>query len=272
IKFVKKSTNHFGIINNTSGFYISYTYHGMALSGLASIESDQKRKLETIENNNKITLEGLKLLKDWKRLYAYPYRPLSENLFQLSKLEKETQKKKDLLLEAQFYIKEFINFTKEMIPYFFALHGSGYLQWALIENELANLEPNKTNKLDLLNHAVSSLETSIKLSNRKKKLLQSSWASGFYFGQTYNTLGNILRQVHKVSKEDNILRKSLDAYSNAAIFFKKSKTPTYLAESFWHLGKIYDLLRKYKKASKNYEKASKAYTLAAKKIPELKQF
>ncbi|MEJ2241731.1 MAG: ATPase domain-containing protein [Candidatus Bathyarchaeota archaeon] len=102
--------------------------------------------------------------------------------------------------------------------------------------------------------------------------MPKNWVSGFYFGKYHFKLGELLEQIHYLTKEDNIVREAIETYKQASIDYEKGEMPSHVAESYWHVAQLYDKTGENQEASQNYEKAAKAYLIASKKIPQLEQF
>jgi circadian clock protein KaiC len=271
-KMGQHSIHYFQIIQNMCGFQFLYPYLSQAIMSLASIETNSKTKQALLEDAIKLNQEGIQRLRDWFVLPGFLFGSLDKNLYLLSETKKEIKEKRKWLKKAQLYAKKFIIFLEDVFPWWYQRQSMGYHQLALIQTGQANLESNKKEKNVLLNQAVSSIKKSIELIQKKQKLLQTAWASGFYFGKYYDKLGNILQQIYSLSRKRTILEESLEAYKKAVFHFGKAETPTHLAESYWHLGQLHDQLGNHVEASQNYELSCKTYHLAAKQIPQLRDF
>jgi len=150
--------------------------------------------------------------------------------------------------------------------------GGTYYNLASLQTLLANIETNKTEKIKLLKNAVVSIEKAIELIEKRRKILQSPFASAFYFGRFYTKLGRILQKLYLLKKEKKKIDKIVQVYEKTALCYKEASLPSHVAESYWHIAQLKDELCEYKEASKNYELASETYNIAAKKIPQLSDY
>jgi KaiC/GvpD/RAD55 family RecA-like ATPase/tetratricopeptide (TPR) repeat protein len=272
LKMSQKATHNFQIINNIGGFQVSYTTHMWQLAKLALIETDPKKKQKLFEKAIKVGQEGLKQLKGWKRLYGILFAILSQMFLSLSSTKRIIEEKKELLRKAQSFATKYSAYAQEMeMPASTVLRKNKIN--SLIQMELANIEPNVTKKINLLTKALISSERSIYALKKKEKFYsQSGWGVGVLFGKNYDKLGRILQQIYSLSEKKENLYRAIEAYKQAAIYYKKADLPTHIAESCWHLAQLHDQAGEFQEASKNYESASQAYDLASKKIPQLKDF
>ena len=271
-KMGQEAINHFQIIHNLAEYSLFYPYFNQVLIGLASIETDPKIKQTYLEEAIKSNKECEKSVFSWKYLLGFNFQSSSVNLLLLSETKNTIKEKNDLLLKAQSYSKQFISFLNETLPFFDQRKSVGYYQLALVQSKLANIEKNNSEKIKLLNQASNSMKESIKLITKNQKLLQTAWASGFYFAKYYGNLGKILHQLYLITKEKKSLNEAIEPYEKASFYFKKAEMPTHVAESYWQIAQLHDELGKLQEASKNYELASEEYDLAVEKIPQLKEF
>ncbi|MGD9130559.1 MAG: ATPase domain-containing protein [Candidatus Bathyarchaeota archaeon] len=270
IEVARGATHNFQIINHPVGFAVSYSIHCRALLQLASIETDQKTKQDIIEMAHKVMQDGMKRLQGWEWFANLVYGNLSWNLALLSETKKDLVEKRDLLQKALFYQEKALAYSKEIRS--FSPYHRIYSEYALLQFGLANLEKNKVEKIRLLTKAVVSIEKAIELAEKSKKLLQSAWASGAFFGNYYYRLGIFLHQIYDMTKERTKLTKAIEAFKQASFYYTKAELPTNVAESNWHTAQLYGEIGETQGASENYELAAESYDLASKKIPSLKQF
>ncbi len=270
IKLAKEALHTFQIINQIVGSSMCYQFNSMALIGLAAIETDLETKQAILENAIRIAREAIDVLKNWEQFYGSPYFYLALNLQLLSATKTDTIEKRVLLQKAQSYAKRHLDFLKEKNPISFV--GNAYFNLASVQNGLANIESNKVEKIKLLEKAVVSIEKGIEQIEKRQKIFQSAFTSGFYFGRFYNKLGQILQQIYSLTKEKKKLGKIIHVYEKTLLYNKEARLPSHVAESHWHIAQLKDELCEYKEASKNYESASEAYNIAAKNVPQLRDY
>jgi len=268
----QEGINNFHKINHTVGTPQTYGHLNTALTTLESIESDPEKKKVIVKKITNITEELYAHLSKGAILNDFYLLVLSRNLFFLSKTKGELEEKRKLLQKAQVYAKRHIALIESIYSPFWAL-AFFYHELFLVQNDLAKIETNCKKKIGLLSQSTKSIERSIEIIEKKRKLYsQSGWQTGFLSGLYYEKLGRTLQQVYSLSKEKNRLSKAINAYENASSAFKKADLPTHTAESLWHIAQLHGQLGEHQEASTNYESASQAYDLSAKTIPQLKEF
>ena len=257
------------IIDYKPILFVSYPMQGDALTKLAAIETDPERKRSVFERAIEVMQKGSEHLKPWN-LHGVMLISLSDVMFSFSETKRKIEEKRKLLHHSQAYAREWLAVPKGDNPAANLAQSRANYRLALAQEELAKIETDDTEKVELLSKALTSIENSIKII--EKGVLQTDWTSGYCYGRYYEELGRILQQIHFLTKEKNPLSKAIEAYEKASFDFNRAKLPTNEAESYWHAAQLYDQLDKHQDASKNYEAASQAYDLAAKKIPQLKGF
>ena len=265
-----EATLNFLIINNVGGLNNGYRAYFWQLARLALIETDTKERERLIEKAIKVSQEGLKLSKGWKRLYGDFFQGLSRFFLYISSATSIIEKKEKLLRKAQSYTIKYFAHAQEMYPT--SSVGMQNHIHSLIQVELAKIEPNITEKMDLLTEAFGYSEKAIGFLKKNERLYTQSGYTGITFGTEYTRHGNILQQIYSLNKEKENLYKAIEAFKQASTYFKKANLPTHMAESYWHLAQLHNQAYEFHEASKYYESASKAYDRASTEIPQLNDF
>jgi hypothetical protein len=267
-KMAQESGHCYKIIDNPS---FSYQHEALALGSLAQLETDITKKQDLIETSIKVIYEGIEQTSGWKWINGSLFTPLGLNLHLLSELESEPLEKRELLRKAKNYAKKEIGYQEELIP-FNPMISLGYLNFALIQKDLAKIETNRAEKNRLLTSAVRHLKKCLQKIEKNRKIDPQLLVLGKFLGPPYEKVGRTFQQIYSLNKEKKMLLSSIESYNNAILAFKNSDFPTYLAESYWHEAQLMNQLSDHQKASENYELASEAYNRSAKKIPQLKEF
>ena len=248
-------------------------YSGIgALNILASIETDPKNKQRMLQKAIEIAREGLEILRGWKRLPGILYDPFSESLRLLSETKNEVEEKKTLLLEAQSYQRKNIAEYEEYAPFLYSMHSIIYHHLGSVQIGLANIETDKTKKVELLEEAVVSLEKSDELFAKDAEWHPEPVFIAQVWGKHGDRLGRVRHQIYCLTNEEKTLSRAIEAHRDAAAAFTKGELPAHAAESYWYIAQLEGQVGEHKKAYKSYESASQAYDVASKKIPQLKEF
>jgi len=273
IKMAKEANKLFQRINSVHELHVTSLVYNRSLGFLADIEPDKKKRNALLETVIKKIQEEKEFFKNREVINSIFSYVLSFNFYRLAKTEIETEKKRNLLLQAKFHAEEQISFSLEMHPFYFVYLSNNYSQLAIVLRELAGIQLDKQKKIELLNQAASSIRRSLEfLQKRKKLLLKSAWANGFYFGKNYGNLGRILQEIDFLTKDKKTLNEGIEAYNKTVFYMKKAELPTHVAEAYWHLAQLHDQSSKFSESSSNYELAAQTYDNASKKIPQLQEF
>ncbi len=271
LDWAQKSTKVFQVILQYPGLMLSYTYHTAALCFLASIETNFETKHNMLEKVIEVFREGIDLLGNWKRHYLPLFFPLSNSLCLLSETEKRKSKKSSLLHDAEHYSEKSISLLKKIHPFSLTLAQS-YHQLALVQSELAKIETSNPKKIELLNKAVISMENCLELAEKKSTILPAGWARGYHLARHYYRFGAILEQLQYLMEEKKLLHRAIEAYKGAIENFAEAELTTHVAESYWQIAKLHDIISNHLEATSNYKSASENYEIAAEKIPSLRTF
>ena len=242
----------------------------------SSVETNLKTKRILLENAVKIGRQSIKHAEQWIRTHPSPFiheelSTFTNVLYELSKLEVKVDKKRLLLEEASKYAEILVGISQRVAPFAYWNNGGAENTRALIEAALAEMEPNPERNRKLLENAILIMENCFALVAKDLKDITPGWKIHF-IGRYYYWFGSILEQLHLLTKDKKILKRAIDAYSNAAESYSKAKLKTREAEACWQKANLHDLLENFLEASCNYESASKLFKIASEKIPQLLEF
>ena len=269
----KEALNKFQTVNNVEGMSLSYPNYIFSLTNIASIETNLHKKRKLLENTTDIIQQGIGILKGWTNL-GYLFGPLVENLLLRSEINDEIEERRRLLQEAKGYAKKQIEIVERMQPFAYREQSVGHFLLASIYTSLANIALKNFNKNELLNKAIIENEKAIKLMKRRKKmqsLMASEWF-GLIYAKYYRHLGVIRKQIYYITKDETDIDKSIEAYKESTYYYKKAKTPTSVAESYWSIAQLYYQKGDSKNSSLYYQLASEAYHDAGKNLPKFADF
>jgi tetratricopeptide (TPR) repeat protein len=186
-------------------------------------------------------------------------------------LEAKVNKKRLLLEEASKYAEILTKMSQRVAPHAYWNYANAENNRALIQAALAEIEPNPEKKRKLLEKAILIMENCFALITKDLKDNAPGWKIHF-LGRYYYWFGAILEQLHFLTKDKKILKRAIDAYSNATESYSKAKLRTREAEACWQKANPHDLLEDFLEASYNYESASKLFKIASEEIPQLLEF
>ncbi|MEJ2242258.1 MAG: hypothetical protein P8Y18_08960 [Candidatus Bathyarchaeota archaeon] len=272
IEFSMNAQQHYRIIQHITGFNLTYTHYVQAISNLATMESDSKKRQILLKKAIRIIEEGITLIKGWKNYSGFLFFNLGNCYRFISVTQKEVEEKRKFLNQSKFYLQKALPIIEEMFPYDYPFQSVIYSSLALSQIAFTKIEHNLSKKKKILDSVIFTLEKCISLVEKRRKILKTKWAYGIYFGRYYYRLGLTLEQAYNISKEKEKLVKGINIYKKAIEYYIKAETPIYLAESYWHLAQVFNHMGDFNESSKNYEEAANCYTIASKKIPQFEEY
>jgi hypothetical protein len=147
-------------------------------------------------------------------------------------LEAKVNKKRLLLEEASKYAEILTKMSQRVAPHAYWNYANAENNRALIQAALAEIEPNPEKKRKLLEKAILIMENCFALITKDLKDNAPGWKIHF-LGRYYYWFGAILEQLHFLTKDKKILKRAIDAYSNATESYSKAKLRTREAEACW---------------------------------------
>jgi KaiC/GvpD/RAD55 family RecA-like ATPase len=271
LKWTKESIAHFKIIGFPLTIFPSYRLQVDSLTYLASIETN-------LSNKQTLLIKAVNVARDFLKhsslhetvFYWLPRLSLIHALYQLAKIKTQISEKRKILEEALKQNQELIVVLRKIMPSFNIWNSRVQSFLALLQNELAKIEPDLQKKIGFLRQAVLAMEVGMKLI-KKDPREHIGWKSGLY-GQFYLWFGEILAQLFSLSKEKLVLNRAIEIYDGSTSIFNETGLSTRAAESYWQKAKLYDKMGEKIRAACNYESASKKYLEATEKLPQLKEF
>jgi tetratricopeptide (TPR) repeat protein len=259
----------------------SYAFMGQTHWPLVESLASMAREVKTDRKEKRVLLEraikaGRKAAKSANRSenpesIAYIALALSKALHFLSSIETKTSERESLLKEALKYARKNVKVAQQAFPFWYWYRGACYNYQASIMSELARIEIDDKKKRGLLEKAAQNMERCIKFCTEWTKF----YAQTRFFaplGRYYDGFGKILNQLFQLTEETKNLQKMIDVYQGAVETYKNADMPSRLAETRWHIAKIYDQLGEYLESAENFELASNNYRHMAVKVPQLKEF
>jgi KaiC/GvpD/RAD55 family RecA-like ATPase len=272
IKLAQECIHVSQIIDHMIGVCMGYAQKSNALVWLAIVETDPRNREALLEKVIEMNRESLKLFEEWKRIPNFSITFLGASFFLLAGTRSEVKEKKVLIIESISYQKKYIAHQEEFFPHNLGNLSMAYYWLAFRQNELANIESDKTEKTLILKKALAYLEKSNELLSKSMKTHPKTVFEAQVIGKHNFRLGKILQDIYFLTKEQKTLSSAIEAYKTAAVNFKKTDLPTHAAESYWHMAYLLSQRGEHQEAFGNYELASEAYNIAAKTIPQLKEF
>ena len=272
LRWAKESIDHFKIIGSPLTILISHRLYIESLSELASLEINHEHKRSLLKEAVEVAHEFFNKNMWQKSIIYWTARiALIPALYQLSKTEIKITEKRRILEEALEYNKKLVVKLKKILPFFYLWRSRVQSFLALVQTELAKIEPNKQKKILFLKKAVSTMETCLEIMKSDARDSSIGWTSGLY-GKFYYWFGDILNQLYTITEKKKSLVKAIEIYTDSINVFRKTKSWTYIAESHWQIAKLQSSIGEHNKATNNYNLAAKHYRLASEKIPQFEQF
>jgi len=199
---------------------------------------------------------------------------LSKAAIFLSEIETNVSERRKLLEEALELREKSIEIGDKIYPPYEWNLGVFQNWLALIKADLAKIEESEEKKRHLLAEAVSSMEKCLEICTYylQKIALVPLPRNIAVLGGYHDWFGDILTQQYSLTKDENIIDRTIGTYRDAAQAYEKAGMPSRVAEAHWKVARLYSRLGDYAKAAENFEQASKNYQLVAEKIPQFKCF
>jgi len=272
---------HYNIIAYDAGIALAYSY-GIRIQPRSALETNLESKRRLIEEFVKLGYKGLEhaRLSGSMGVTFHMMGSLSLALIWQARVETDTSRKRALLEESSKYTEESISILKQA-------SACGYVEpretnlagciWraALNQIELANMEKTIEAKIETLKNAITNMRSAREY---WLKWAKSPWASvekpqWFSVGRNQMTIGKTLIELYALTNDVSVLGDAVEAFEESIEWYGKADSPfSRVAEGYWELAKVSNMMGNYTESAKNFELASENYMLAAKKIPQLKDF
>ncbi len=255
-------------IAETSLFYAE-TYSSLARE-VATSPSEKRRLLQKAVEIGRKGLEHAtrsgSLDATGSTLHA-----LSKALHYYSNFEAGKDEKTKLIEEALAHREEYVKITERAFPSHDWVIGVGKSYEGLIKADLSRLETKADKKRELLQSAVSDVEEG--LTHCTKWIPSHSIPTLVAtVGRFEDSFGGMLNELFLLTNDKKILSRTIEVYRNASERFKTVNLPSYVAEAYWKIARINDLLEEHQEAATNFENAFAAYKVTAQKIVHFADF
>jgi tetratricopeptide (TPR) repeat protein/KaiC/GvpD/RAD55 family RecA-like ATPase len=273
-EYAGKAINHSTLINYSRGIFHSYGYGYVAnLRGLSSRETKIEARHGLLKKAAALGRQGLEHAQRVGSTHAifHVSSELAHALYDLATMETGAENR-HLLLEAMSLGEKGVQYTEQLRPHYTLPKSIPYEALALIMLELSKLEEKDEDRRELLEKAVSRMETCIELCQRHVTSFPSRRELLALLGGYKSELGTILNQLYQTTAEKEVLRKLIGIYQNAAHLNERANLAGRAAEAYWRTAMVYDRLGEYLESANNFESASKQYKLSAEATPQLSSF
>jgi len=252
----------------------TYLFYVDSYSNLASdMDARSKEREDTLE---KAVETGRKGLEHATRsgspdALGSTLHALSKALHSHSNRKVGRREKTKLLEESLIHRKEYNIIVEKAFRSNDWVRGVGKYYEGLIEADLAELETDKEKKRFPLERAASDMEEGI--SHCRRAILSRPVPAYIAsVGRFEDRLGGVLTELYLMAEDQEIARKAIEIYEDAAKNFNRASLPSRAAESYWKIARYQDKLGSHEKAAGSFESASKMYLAAAQKIPHSEEF
>lgn len=273
-EYADKAISYSILANYGCGIFHSYGYGYVAnLRTLASRETRLEARHGLLKKAATLGKQGLEHAQRGGSTHAafHVSSELAHALYDLSTMETGAEKRQ-LLVEAMTLGERAVHCTEQLRPHYTLPQSLPYEALALILLELSKLEERKEKRKELLEKAVTHMETCIELFQRHVTSFPSRRELFALLGSFETELGNILNQLYQTTAEKEVLRKLVETYQSAVQLNKKANLASRVAEACWQTAVVYDRLGEYLESANNFESASKQYELSARRTPQLNSF
>jgi tetratricopeptide (TPR) repeat protein len=201
------------------------------------------------------------------------HHPLSKVLESLARITSRREKR-ELLEKALEHRKETLRLQEQLFTSNYWNSGVMWNYLANIKAELADLETSHQNKIDLFREAISDKEKGIRLCLIDERRYEKLGMPGHraMLGRYQYVYGELLDRLNRLRDDNELQRRAIQAFDEAAITFLKLDMISHAAECYWKVGRLYGDLREHLKAAEQFTLASTHYTRAIKRVPPLEKF
>lgn len=251
--------------SHTSYLSVTYACYAACYIALAShVETVASQKREYLNKAMEIAAQGTgyeKYTWGWGRAS----HESSKSMYLLATISEDPREKIQLLSKALVIREQTLRLADSLFPNSWG-RGVQRNYLALIKAELSRLEENKSTKLKLLEEAASDLDECLNLCTK-----WSSVHPGFLRLQAQYTesYGDTLFQLQQENASIETAIAAVKAYEDTIGHLTKTEQTETIAPLNWKIGKVFDSIGDYEKASESYQLASQDYRHSAKKIPAL---
>jgi tetratricopeptide (TPR) repeat protein len=239
-------------------------------------ETDPEKRIELLNMAEEDANEALKIVRnsDMPGPISGALHTLSNILKNRARLDLDLTQKRKRLKKAIEYGKENINIQEQLWPFDYYDLGLAWSGLAEIKAAIAEVESNRNKRRRLLQEAVMLEERGIDLC---AKMIPYYERVGIFeyihvFGVILDRCATMLTNLHDLTKQSENLRRAIEMLHVAIKSAKKEGIISLEAESYWKIGKAYDILEEHLEAAENFEQASRSYLKVAEKLPQLKDF
>jgi tetratricopeptide (TPR) repeat protein len=243
---------------------------------LAESETDLERKRVLLKQAVKVGLQGSEYanLSGSSLSMTTVFHALSKALFFLSETESDISEKKKMLEEAANLREKTIELGNQLNRPGDWDNGVYQNYLALIKADLARIEEDGEKRRHLLEEAVQDMEKCLQICTKDlmeghaTPLRRNFAILGWY----HDWFGQVLDQLYSLTKDEKVIRRSIQVHESAAKTYQKAGMPSRVAEAYWKAARLYDAQGEYTKAADSFDHASRDYDLVSEKIPQLKDF
>ncbi len=266
----------FSFISNRPGFAWVGAPRADVCWYLALWETDLDKKRDLLEEAREAAEEGLVLANNsgYHVVVAFEHGYYGRILGSQAGIERDPETKRRLLEQALEHHNESITMIAQLYPFAYWNQGFGYNYLADAKAELAELARDTETKRKMLQEAILTKETSLKLCRKdavfneeQDRILVPSRLGGWQYEQ-----GSLLDRLYALTGNREDLAKAAEAFLIATDSFRKSNNSSRMAECYWRAAQAFDALGDHLQAEEKFTLASNNYKTSADKIPRLKDF
>ncbi len=279
MEWSKEASRRFQIINSYNSFLLATRNYVGCLSLLARLEVDFEKKRRMLEKAVQIGRESYEIIlkafdqgQIWIN-FESAMVALCMALHRLSSSEAGVEEKRALLRETLGILKKIVEIYEKVGQPTRVDSAYGRLRLARTQLHLAEISTSTKMKVELLNNAFYSYEKGLEIFRRNLQLHPSNpLLEAIHYGSSFVGFGNFLTYFYTITLEKKHVFRAIEAYRNAIVQFQMGGLSSYLAETYWKIARLHDLLGDYSKAADNYENAATEYGKASEKVSRLKNF
>jgi hypothetical protein len=271
IQYAEEAIAHYRIINTP--LVVAFIPHNEGFHNLAYIETDLEKKRSFEMKGIEASLDDLEYAGQFCSLLGNMYilTQLSSSYRCLGVLERDPVKKKERLLESLQYRDMAIKLSKKAQPFRYWNLCSSHVESAETKRNLAMIENDRKNKLDLLLEAISEMEQGFDLYDVHNRVYNLP-GNDQQMALVHSKFGETLVQTYILSDDIKYLERAVDCYRRALEINEKNELPRSVAEIHWKVARLHYQTHNYLLSEEEFVNASNNYRSVAEKYPSHSDF
>ena len=271
-EYANEAFRHSELIHFGHGIPHSHMNLGTAYFWMGRREVDPDSRRDLMEKSVKILREGLEHAERTGSTHAtYHLSVSTANCLSFLSAFKVGNDRRETLEEAMAMAEKGVYYTQQLRPNFYLVRGGSFWSVSRTQIELSKLEESYERKIELLEKSITNLKSTIDFFDKHIASFPPRVEVFAGVGDRRLELGDSLTQLYRLTNERITLRRVIESYGKAADNYEKAGLTGRIAEAYWKVAVIQDLLGEYLDSATSFGNASEKYRQSTQDMPELKK-